>query len=198
MAELLYPEPPGERRRGFLKKFLSVVIGGLMVLIPAIAGLWAFLNPVIAGRKRDRTSGDGFIKVASLEAIPRDGTPVKFPVIAGKTDAWTRFPKAPIGAIYLRWISDQKSFQSGVEVGKQLVAHNSICPHLGCFVNFRSDKNDYFCPCHNSNFGLDGGMIEGASPRSMDHLKLKVRNDTEIWGEFRNFKAGEKERIPIT
>ena len=32
------------------------------------------------------------------------------------------------------------------------------CPHLGCAIDYRKNTNDYFCPCHNSTFGLDGSV----------------------------------------
>ena len=96
--------------------------------------------------------GGGFIKVTTLDAIPADGTPAKFAVVADKVDAWNRFTNVSIGAVYLRLVDG---------VPKAL---HTICPHLGCFIDYRPGNNDFFCPCHNSNFKLDGVLCRGREP----------------------------------
>lgn len=35
------------------------------------------------------------------------------------------------------------------------------CPHQGCTLNYKSNKNIFVCPCHNSKFNLDGNCISG-------------------------------------
>ena len=76
------PEP-AEERRGFIK-FLCVAIGGLISALPFGAGIWAYLNPLT---REKSSSGDGFIRVTTLDAIPADGTPSKFSVFSEKEDA---------------------------------------------------------------------------------------------------------------
>ena len=69
----------------------------------------------------------GLTRVTTLDSIPNDGLPRKFPIIASRTDAWNKFPDAPIGAIYLRRTGEKK-----------VEALNVVCPHAGCFVDFKS------------------------------------------------------------
>ena len=57
-----------------------------------------------------------------------------------------------------------------------MIAYNTVCPHLGCFVDYRKDEQDFFCPCHDSNFDLEGNLLKGVSPRAMDTLKWMRRN----------------------
>jgi menaquinol-cytochrome c reductase iron-sulfur subunit len=135
-------------RRGFIK-FLCFVIGGIVSAVPFGAGIWANINPLTREKGVD---GDGFLKITSVDAIPDDGTPAKFSVIADKEDAWNKFKNISVGAIYLR-----------KEAGKVKALH-TVCPHLGCFIDYRSTKSDFFCPCHNSNFKLDGSIVSGATP----------------------------------
>jgi menaquinol-cytochrome c reductase iron-sulfur subunit len=175
-------ESSGERR-GFIK-FLCAFIGTLISVVPFGAGMWSYLNPLA---KRDSGDGDdGFIKVTTIDAIPADGTPAKFAVVADKVDAWNRFTDVSIGAVYLRLVDG---------VPKAL---HTICPHLGCFVDYRQGKNDFFCPCHNSNFKLDGSLAEGVSPRAMDALQIEVRNKTEVWVKFQNFQPGHSHAVSIS
>ena len=173
---------PVQERRGFIK-FLCAFIGTLISVMPFGAGLWVYLDPLA---KREDDDGDGFIKVTTLDAIPADGSPAKFSVVADKVDAWNRFTNVSIGAVYLRLVDG---------VPKAL---HTVCPHLGCFVDYRSGNNDFFCPCHNSNFKLDGSMVSGVSPRAMDPLEIRIRNKTEVWVKFQNFQPGHSHAVPVS
>ena len=175
------PEPV-EERRGFIK-FLCVAIGGLVSALPFGAGIWAYLNPLT---REKSSSGDGFIRVTTLDAIPANGIPAKFSVIADKEDAWNKFKGISIGAVYLR------------KVDGKVKALHTVCPHLGCFIDYRAGKNDFYCPCHNSNFKLNGDILSGVSPRAMDPLEIEVRNTSEVWVKFQNFQPGQDHPVPVS
>jgi hypothetical protein len=51
------------------------------------AGLLTLLDPL-----RRKAGISGFVHVTSLSALPEDGTPRRFPVIADRVDAWNKFP----------------------------------------------------------------------------------------------------------
>src|SRR4051812_46768642 len=94
-------------RRDFFRKALAVIIGGIAGIVPAIAGLRTFLDPL--KHKSDvAPSGVPLIQVTTLDALPNDGVPRKFPVLANKTDAWNKYVNVPIGAVYLRRTPDDK------------------------------------------------------------------------------------------
>src|SRR5439155_7766171 len=86
-------EPP---RRGFFRKLLAAAVGGIVVAVPAAAGLMVFFDPVRRARKGGAAAG--FVPVAPLEALPADGRPAKFQVIADRADAWNRYRNVPLGA----------------------------------------------------------------------------------------------------
>lgn len=158
-----------------------MVVGGVAGLIPAAAGLLVFLDPL-----RRKTESVGTIRVTSLTALPNDGKPYKFPVIASRTDAWNKFPEAPIGAVYLRRTGD-----------KQIEALNVVCPHAGCFVDFIPSRACFLCPCHNSTFALDGKLndLKSPSPRALDTLPVEIRGQ-DVFVTFQNFRAGVAAKIP--
>jgi menaquinol-cytochrome c reductase iron-sulfur subunit len=176
------PNHPQEDRRDFLKKASAVVIGGAITLPPLIAGAMVLSDPL----KRAGSIAQK-IKVTTLETLPKDGIPRKFPILASRTDAWNRFPESPVGAIYLRRTTDDK-----------LEALNVVCPHAGCFVDFRPEKKGYFCPCHNSLFEMDGkiGDPKSPAPRGLDTLAVEIRNGSEVWVEFQNYRTGTAHKIP--
>jgi menaquinol-cytochrome c reductase iron-sulfur subunit len=175
--------PPATDRRNFLSKAAAIVIGGAIALVAPVAGLFVALDPL-----RRKPASGGAVRVASLDALPENGEPRKFPVLATKVDAWNRSPNVPIGAVYLQ------RFSNGT-----VRALNVVCPHAGCFVDFRAEKKHYHCPCHNSSFSLDGKVLDpkSPSPRPLDELEVEIRDGTEIWVTFQNFRAGVHEKIPV-
>ena len=104
--------------------------------------------------------------MTSLDALPDDGSPQKFPVIADRTDAWNFFPNVPVGAVYLR------------RTGKdQVEALQVVCPHAGCSIMLekkgpgtiiKGEKKVpdtfFFCPCHAASFDLAGKRLDDTSP----------------------------------
>ncbi len=183
MATPREQEPPANGRRGFIKRLLAGVIGAVLGLVPALAGLTVLLDPL-----RRKTAVDDAVQVTTLDALPDDGVPRKFPVLATRVDAWNTFSQVPIGAVYLRRLNDGK-----------LQAFNVVCPHAGCFVDYLAAQGNFLCPCHNSAFSVDGHIADRSSPspRGLDTLEVEVRNDREIWVKFRNFQAGRAEKVPV-
>ena len=71
--------------------------------------------------------------MTELDAIPANGIPAKFSVIADKEDAWNKFKGISIGAVYLR------------KVDGKVKALHTVCPHL-LFIDYRAGKNDFTAP----------------------------------------------------
>ena len=174
------PSPNG--RRDFLKKIWASLLGAVLGLVPLASGLTVFLDPL-----RRKSASQGAVRVTTLEALPNDGVPRKFPVLATRVDAWNTFKQVAIGAVYLLRTPDN-----------QLQAFNVVCPHAGCFVDYLEDKGHYLCPCHNSTFTVAGKVEDPASPapRGLDALQVEVRGGKEVWVKFQNFQAGTAEKIP--
>jgi menaquinol-cytochrome c reductase iron-sulfur subunit len=170
-------------RRDFISKATAVAISGSLVVIPAAAGLCVFLDPL-----RRKSESGASVLVANLNSLPENGEPKKFSVLATRIDAWNRTPNVPVGAVYLQRVD-----------GNKVRALNVVCPHAGCFVDYRPANSNYFCPCHNSSFALDGKILDpkSPSPRGLDELPVEVRNGTEVWVTFQNFRAGVHEKIPV-
>src|SRR5262245_38915632 len=182
------PPPAQPPRRNVLVACLAAVCAAIVGLFPFGAGLLVFLDPILKRKGGGQSAGEEkrpFHRVASVEALPADGTPVRVPVIADLTDAWNREPNQPVGAVYLR-----KTAQ-GVE------CFNAICPHAGCSVGYAADRKVFQCPCHTSSFQLTGQRIlPSPSPRDMDALKIdeaKLQSG-EVWVQFVNYYPGKEHR----
>jgi menaquinol-cytochrome c reductase iron-sulfur subunit len=171
------------RRRSFFAEASAVLIGGLVTIFPFATGLLPIMDPL---RRSAVKAKD--IRIAPLDAVPDDGIPRRFPVIADLVDAWTTSPGQPIGSVYLRRAKGSETVE----------ALNAICPHAGCSVQFEAKKDLFVCPCHTSAFDVDGKRrldVSRVPPRDMDNLVCHVR-DGEVWVEFENFLTGKEHKIP--
>ena len=171
-----------DSRRDFVKKFVTGLLGAVLGLVPLFSGLLVFLDPL-----RRKSADSGAVHVTSLEALPPDGIPRKFTILATRIDAWNKFNEVPIGAVYLRRTS-----------ATDIQAFNVVCPHAGCYVDFLPEHGHYLCPCHNSTFTIAGKIDDPSSPapRGLDALEVQLRKGKDIWVKFQNFQAGHAEKIP--
>lgn len=65
------------------------------------------------------------------------------------------------------------------ETAGDFIALSSVCPHLGCQVEWQPHKNRFFCPCHNGVFDPQGKAVEGPPAKagqSLAHYPLKVED----------------------
>ena len=171
-----------EGRRAFCSQVCAVVCGGAAAAVPAAAGVATFLSPL-----GDKAPAGLRVRLTTLENLPDDGAPRKFPVLADRSDAWNRFSREVVGSVFIRKI----------EGTKQAAAIQVVCPHAGCFVSYDAKKKIYYCPCHQASFDLTGNRLDAKSPspRDLDALKCEIVNGNEVWVEFENFRTGTSKKI---
>jgi Rieske Fe-S protein len=174
-------EPGTSRRRflGILTNLLMATIG-LVIAIPALGYFFAPLRRKSGGDEAGATFQDagpladiriGEWRLLSIEMVHQDGwrkTRVKHAV----------------------WVRQHGEGDQGVTV------FSSICPHLGCPINWHPDQTQFNCPCHGGLFNADGQHTGGPPPRSMDPLEFEVRAG-RLWVRWQDFKIGVAERIPV-
>ncbi len=174
-----------EMRRSFLTTSVAIVGGAITVLAPLGAGVSFLMSPLLC-RRRTTTQGDGFVKLClKASQLVADGPPQQVCVTQDRCDAWNQDRNQAVGNVWLRKQADGT-----------LVAFSSTCPHLGCSVEHRSSQQDFFCPCHNSTFALDGMRRNQIPPRGMDTLDVRVEEDV-IWIKYEQFRGGVQEKIAV-
>jgi Rieske Fe-S protein len=77
----------------------------------------------------------------------------------------------------------------------------TICPHLGCGIEFSADREAFTCPCHASEFDKTGRQRFGPSPRDLDALACHIEEahpGGQQWVvvDYREFRTGTAEKIP--
>lgn len=171
-------------RRGFLSKLSAVVLGFIVGIVPAGAGLWVIAHPLL---RRRSGNGPPFLKVTPLDSLPSDGTPRDYKVITDRQDAWTHHVEVPIGSVWL--------VRSAAKPD-QVRAFNTTCPHLGCYVAAQAD-NTFLCPCHDSQFLADGSRGEKCvAARGLDELATRVE-DGQVLVQFQDFETATDKKVAL-
>lgn len=173
------PRDDDESRRKFM-------LAGAGVLGACVAGLSAApaLSMLTHPLNTPTTSGsDAFIPAGKLAQF-QGSMPVKVDLYADKVDAWNRVVNVKIGSA---WVMQREG---------QLVAMSTVCPHLGCAIDYDAEGGKFVCPCHDSFFSLDGAVQTGPSPRGMDGLEVKADGDL-VAIRYQRFRQGTEDREPV-
>jgi Rieske Fe-S protein len=171
------------------RTFLKWATHGLGALFATIVGLPA-LAFLLDARKRSAPAGQ-FKTVARLDDLA-EGIPQQVVIHEVRRDAWTLHPNDVIGRVWL------------IRRDKETVdAFTTICPHLGCSVNFVEKDKLFICPCHGGTFDISCQRLERAdfvnpAPRGMDRLECRrdPADSQLIQVKYQNFIQGQPTAIP--
>ena len=180
-SEQLPPTGDTTARRDFLKAAACIALGTCALAAPVGAVIVVLANPL-------KSRGVPLpVRLTSLGSLTLNGPPKFFQVVTERRDAWTKFPANAIGAAFLRRVGES-----------EVIAFNAACPHLGCAVEFRKERDAFYCPCHDSEF-QKSGAVRGQSPsrRGLDTLRVEIREESEVWVYFENFKTGIAEKVSM-
>jgi len=192
------------------RSFLKAVIEGLSGLVTAtmvIPGLRFLFHT----HGRSRKQGE-FVRVATLSALP-PGEPMRVVIHASRWDAFIHQPPGPIGSVWLvRDLENPDESEVAAASGRKpeeiesatpaVRCWQTICPHLGCGIDFDARRGAFTCPCHASEFDRSGRVRYGPSPRDMDELACRIGErdaNGRRWVEVRyeEFKTGVPHRTAL-
>ena len=172
----------------------SLALGGLIKLAVAVPAVAFLLSPLRkrggGGSEGAGTEADSLANIASLSQL-KVGEPRSFPIVRDQVDAWVRYPREPVGSV---WLVRQPD---GVE--PPVIAYSAECPHLGCAINLAPGGAGFHCPCHNSSFDREGKPLNKIPPRPMDTLDVELTKDDDprVLVRFERFQALAEEKIPL-
>lgn len=173
------PERPDERR-GFMR-MVTGWLGAALGAIVTLPGLAFLAHPV---RKDTVSGGKEPLDVQAMGVQVKPGVPVMVEVRGELKDAWMRSPDVKLGAC---WLVREKDHDP-------VKAFSTVCPHLGCGIEWAEKKHQFLCACHNSYFDLQGKVIEGPSPRGMDELDVKLSPEGRLKVAYRRFRLGSPKK----
>ncbi len=156
--------PPETSRRRF---HLTVIYGLGAVITGALAipaALYLLLPPRL--RQKDEWIDAGDVSKMDLK------TPVEVVFRKNRLDGWKLTSEKKTA-----WVVQQPS--------NTVVAFGPQCTHLGCAYHFEDDTKQFFCPCHNSVFSLDGRVVSGPAQRPLDRYETRVQNQRLLLGALK-------------
>ncbi len=156
--------PPDPSRRKLLVR-ASLAIGGAIGAGVAYPLVRYLLFPL--GRRVVK-SPEAPVDVLRADALAVGAPPVRVEITAEETrDAWGTVRDVPLGAAWVR----------KTDTG-ELQAFSTVCPHLGCAVDFDASEGVFKCPCHRSAFAVDGDKLSGPAKRGLDPLPVAIEDGT--------------------
>jgi len=57
------------------------------------------------------------------------------------------------------------------------LALSRTCTHLGCTVPWVEKEGKFICPCHSSEFDINGEVISPPAPRALDIFQITIENN---------------------
>lgn len=167
-----------EARRGFLRACAVGCTGAGLTAALAVPGIRSLVFPIA---HETVTGGDIHLEIGK-ESQFKEGEPTLVELVTDRRDGFNRQEAVRIGTV---WV---------LRKGESLKAYSSVCPHLGCGIDFDADKKKFLCPCHTSWFSLDGAMESGPSPRGMDEFELQIKEGI-VTVHFQKFKLGIAQKV---
>jgi Rieske Fe-S protein len=163
--------------------FLKLGVHGLGAGVAAVTAGPAIAYLAYPLSHDPTTGGKGYIPAGRVDRF-KEGEPVKVDLLSDKVDAWNRIEQVKIGSA---WV---------VKTDGKVIAYSSVCPHLGCAVDYESAEHKFKCPCHRSAFGIDGKIEDGPAPRPMDRLEVKEENGV-LAIQYLRFKQGVPDKHTV-
>lgn len=140
-------------RRRFQLAVIYVLSGLIGLLLAVPAAIYLFFPPTSRKEEQWVEAGD----MAKLEP----NVPEEVVFRKNRVDGWK--------------VSSEKTTAWVVKkANNEVVAFSPQCTHLGCAYRYEERKKQFLCPCHSSNFDLDGKVIDGPAPRPLDRYQVKV------------------------
>ncbi len=156
-------------RRSFFGALLGIGTAamGAMLAVPVLRYM---LYPLYA-----KSTGTWWSKVMPHKAVPSASTdPVLKDITFNQQDGWREV------------VTTEGVYAETLPSGETQVL-SSICPHLGCTVQWQANRERFYCPCHGSVYSKDGKHVAGPAPRGMDPLPTEVQ-DGNLMVHFEYFR----------
>jgi menaquinol-cytochrome c reductase iron-sulfur subunit len=109
-----------------------------------------------------------------VENFTKLTTPLTQPVNVERGDGWEH-------------ITAEQTVYVVAGPGSQPRVLSSVCPHLGCTVQWRAQKDQFICPCHNGTYSPDGERVSGPPARGMDELPTRIQ-DGHLYVQCQSFR----------
>jgi Rieske Fe-S protein len=164
---------PAPTRRNFIVWTMTGLLGafGAMIVAPIIPYVWP------APRKGQKNGDIQVTLQSDLDSL-KDGDAEQF--------------QAPNGQAFIlqtgggnNQVGDPTFGAYAVNTGHGITVLSVTCTHLGCSVSLDKQAKLFKCPCHGSQFNLDGNVVHGPATAPLSKLAWKKGdkpNQIKVYG----------------
>ena len=173
---------PTTDRRRFLHLCTDALLAiiGLLLAIP----VFGYMSAPFLRKPRGESGETSYVELGPLNNLPvGEWRLLSLDVV--RQDGWEKDKQR-----HAVWVRRDGNSQA------EVLVLSPICPHLGCPVNWHSDRKEFICPCHGGTFDANGQHIAGPPPRSMDPLPYEI-HDGQLSVRWEDFKIGVAQCIPV-
>jgi menaquinol-cytochrome c reductase iron-sulfur subunit len=118
-----------------------------------------------------RLRGQGeWVEVGDISQLPA-GAPVKMTFRRMRVDGWKVLTEDNTA-----WVVRSSNLH--------VFAFGPQCTHLGCAYHWDRTKDEFFCPCHNSLFAIDGKVIGGPARQPLHRYETRVEGNRLFVGRL--------------
>jgi len=160
------------------RTFLAQIIGGCVAFLATFFGIPAIGVIVGPALKREETT---WLSIGDPDTF-KEGVPTAANLTVVRRDGWIE-----TNEIKPVWVVR--------ELGSQFSVFNGRCTHLGCAYRWRSELNQFACPCHGGVYSPSGNVLAGPPPRPLDRLETRVEGG-KLQVQYRDFVLGTPEQAP--
>ncbi len=141
------------------------ILGAIIAVAMAIPTIMYLLIPP---RARKRTA---WIDAGDISQL-KTGEPVELTFQQDRLDGW-------------KVETVKKTAWVVKESNNQIVAFGPQCTHLACAYHWDTPSDKFVCPCHGSEFSIDGKVLAGPAARPLDRYATKIENNRLQLGELK-------------
>jgi menaquinol-cytochrome c reductase iron-sulfur subunit len=143
----------GTTRRTFYVGIIYAVWGAITAALAIPAGIYLLFPPSV---RKDSE----WIDASDLNLIPQ-GEPTEVSFQHRRVDGWKVTSEKATA-----WIVRKDE--------NQVIAFAPQCTHLGCAYHWEDRNHAFVCPCHSSEFSMEGAVLGGPAPRPLDRYQVKI------------------------
>lgn len=141
-------------RRSFVKVILTSV-GGFITLVLGIPAIAYVITPATKVQKKE-----DWISAGPMEKYETEN-PTLFTFTQTIQNGWERTVNSY--GVYIIKHSEEIA-----------TVFSNVCTHLSCRVTWKTEKEEFICPCHDGIFDKQGAVVSGPPPDPMVSYETKV------------------------
>jgi len=159
-------------RRGLLAQVIGAS-GAFLAAVLGIPAIGAAIGPALKAEEAT------WLPLGAPDSF-QQGVPRSINISVPQTDGWIQTTQ-----VHAVWVVRL--------AGDQFAVFNGRCTHLGCAYSWQAQQNEFSCPCHAGVYALDGHVLAGPPPRSLDMLPVRVA-DGALQVQYQDFQLGIPEK----